>query len=98
MAETKHTKGKLEINKDFAGLIEIDGETIFVVMPSIVNSIQELEQRKANGKELLRRWNSHNDLLKACKAVSRLVGDFRPDAETMDLIEAAIAKAELNHA
>jgi len=66
---SKHTKDELKLCPDFVGLAQIEGKTVFVVLPSMCNTPADLALRVANGNELVRRWNSQPDLLEACEKV-----------------------------
>ena len=62
------------------------------------NVLEHLDDILADIDELQANFDTLNDrcedLLEACKAILELVGDFRPDPETLNLIEVAVAKAE----
>ena len=88
---SEFTKGELEENQSCCNSIDLiskeDG--------SIVAQITECEEdelsniQRANAKELVRRWNSQPDLLKACEKAFE--ESHSPKVEK--ILEAAIAKA-----
>lgn len=89
-----YTKGELKLGH-IINLAQIDGKTIFVVMPAHCNTAKEILQVKANGKELIRRWNSQPDLLDNLKMLVALLchpGSF-VSAKDIEKAKAAIAKA-----
>ena len=83
------TKGELELCSDSLGLAQIEGKIIFVVFPSMCNTPEDLALRIANSKELVRRWNSQPDLLKALEEA--LKESHNPKVER--ILDVAIAKA-----
>lgn len=75
------TEGKLELCENFSGLAQIDGKTVFVVMPNNCETVNDIKTRKDNGKRLLQCWNGYDELYRACeKAMSMLnhVGHPKP--------------------
>jgi hypothetical protein len=91
----EHVEGELEVV-----MATDSNEYAYIVCGNqyIVKNI-----RVENALELVRRWNSHEDLLGACKKSLETYGDgmsererevFPNCAEEYDLLEAAIAKAE----
>uniref|UniRef100_A0A6M3KM01 Uncharacterized protein n=1 Tax=viral metagenome TaxID=1070528 RepID=A0A6M3KM01_9ZZZZ len=96
MSEAKHTK--LEIYEEFAGLAQIDGKTIFVVMPTLIENTDDLVLRKANTEELLRRWNNHDDLVAACEYTrSLLASGIGQSTHALAMIEAVLTKINKDH-
>jgi len=103
---SEYIKGELKLNSDFSGLAQIDGITIFVVLPNNCETTEQLSRRKANAKELVRRWNafeeggtveaSRKQLLKYashdpdCHKISRIGVDNNCTCD----FEVAIAKAK----
>ena len=68
-----HTKGELKLNSHRTGLAQIDGITLFVVLPNNCETTEQLSRRKVNAKELIRRWNAFEE--------GGLVGDLRKAAD-----------------
>lgn len=83
-----HTPGKLHVHGEF-----IRGENGYVIVRMVDGGQQ------VNALELVRRWNCHEELLEACKA---LIGHDNPpagEAGHIDFSQAvAMAKAAIRNA
>lgn len=90
MSESKHTPGKLEKGS-------IKGWELWIGVDHHIADVHgQLDKRRANAERLVKCWNSHDDLLKACEAVQvglcHILQRDKPD--WLKQVDDAISKAE----
>ncbi len=100
----ERTKGELEITEGVKiYIVPVEADEIICEIPyDYAKDFNKTEQELlANAKRLVKCWNSHDDLLAACKLAETVIAWFGkikniPDQLKADMeqIEQAIAKAE----
>lgn len=83
------SEGKLIADKDAPNLLRFEGDILhsaFCVFPNGCNTAKELLLQKTRTKELLRRWNAHEDLVAAYRELYQKFSDYgrisHPDSTT----------------
>ena len=94
-----HTKGAIEYSEVTCNAIDLVSKEDDVVVTQVMGEEgDDLSAREIdNAHRLVLCWNSHDDLLVACKAALEFIGRSNKtdwDNEITPVLEAAIAKAE----